>query len=292
MKNLKYILVFFTAFNATLFAQKTTVEFDADIITLNALGKQIIGAETDELKYKANKEYRTLIKRVIQKKGSFEYNFNTLKTVSILQKNKLKIYNWAIPLTDGSFKYFAFLQFQQSKNDFLIVELIDKSDQIKSPENKVLTAKSWYGALYHKLIYNKNLGENYYTLLGWDGNNNLTNKKIIDVINISGNGMVRMGAPIFKMPKKTKKRIIFEYSEDVVMSLKYHEKIKKIVYDVLIPSSSKLKGIYEYYGPSLEMFDALYIENSKWNYQNDIDIKLDPSVKDSFWKKPEKAIIH
>ena len=38
----------------------------------------------------------------------------------------------------------------------------------------MLTNKSWYGALYYKIIHSKKLGSNYYTLLGWDGNNNLT----------------------------------------------------------------------------------------------------------------------
>tara|TARA_B100000809_G_C15084432_1_gene510877 strand:+ start:586 stop:1431 length:846 start_codon:yes stop_codon:yes gene_type:complete len=278
-------------FSTSLFAQKTTTEFDKSIKSLNDLGRRVIDSETDEEKYSANKEHTSVLKGLISKDGSFDYNFESLKTISVLQANNLKIYNWAIPLTDGTFEFFAFLQIRKSKTEFDIIELIDKSDQIKSPENKVLTAKSWYGALYHKLIFNKKLGKKYYTLLGWDGNNNLTEKKIIDVINISNNGMIKFGAPIFKTKKKTKKRMIFEYSENVVMSLKYHEKLEKIVYDVLKPASSKLKGIYEYYGPSLEMFDALYIENKKWNYQNDIDIKLEPSIKDSYWKKPKQAIV-
>jgi hypothetical protein len=287
----KYILAFFVIFSTTLFAQKTTIEFGSAIKSLNDLGRRVIDSETDEAKYSANKEHTSVLKSLINKDGSFDYNFESLKTISVLQAHNLKIYNWVIPLQDGTFEYFAFLQIRKSKTEFNIIELTDKSDQIKSPENKILTAKSWYGALYHKVIFNKKLGENYYTLLGWDGNNNLTNKKIIDVINITNNGMIKFGAPIFKTKKKTKKRMIFEYSANVVMSLKYHEKLDKIIYDVLIPSSSKLKGIYEYYGPSLEMFDALYIENKKWNYENDIDIKSEPSIKDSFWKKPEQAIV-
>ena len=41
------------------------------------------------------------------------------------------------------------------------------------------------------------------------------------------------------------------------MSLKYHPKEKKIVFDFLVPASSKLEGIYEYYGPSLNQIDML-----------------------------------
>ena len=272
------------------FAQNE-VNFDEQITELNTLGKEIIASESNEGKYIANKKYTAVLKEVISNNASFSYNFDALKTISVLQENNLKIYNWAVPLTDGTFKYFAFLQIRSSKDNFRIVELIDKSETIKSPENRMLTSKNWYGALYYKAIYSKELGKNYYTLLGWDGNNLLTNKKIIDVVSTSTNGIIKFGAPIFKTAKKTKKRVIFEYAENVVMSLKYHPNIEKIVYDVLIPSSSSLKGIYEYYGPSLEMFDAFFIENKKWNHQKDIDIKLDPNLKDNFWKKPEKAVI-
>jgi hypothetical protein len=116
----------------------------------------------------------------------------------------------------------------------------------------------------------------------------LTNKKLLDVVTTSANGILRSGAPIFKTEKKTKKRIIFEYAESVVMSLKYHASIEKIVFDVLIPSSSKLKGVYEYYGPTLDTFDAFFIENKKWNHQKNIQIKLDPNFKDKIWGNPKE----
>lgn len=269
------------------FAQ-TKVSFSKEITELNTLGKQIINSKNDEEKYAANEKYKTILKSVIRNNASFTYNFDSLKTISILQANKLKIYNWTIPLTDGTYKYFAFLQIKQSKDKFNIIELTDKSASIKSPENRILTNKNWYGALYYKLIYNKNLGKNYYTLLGWDGNNLLTNKKIIDVINISMSGTIKFGAPIFKTPKKTKKRIIFEYAEDAIMSVKYHPNIEKIVFDFLEPTSSKLKGVYEYYGPVLNRFDALFIENHKWVYEKDIKIELDKSIKDFMWKDPKE----
>jgi len=292
MSNVKYIFfLFFLFFSTLLFSQNEAINFEKEIDSLNELGQQIIGLETDAQKQLVNKQYTSILKGLITKEGSFDYHFKELQTISILQAPHLKIYNWAVPFSDGTFEYFAFLQIKTAKTEFKIVELTDKSDQIKSPENKILTANSWYGTYYYKIIHTKKMGNNYYTLLGWDGNNNLTNKKIIDVLHISNNGIVKFGAPIFKTPKKTKKRMIFEYAENVVMSLKYHEKIEKIVFDVLIPASSKLKGIYAYYGPSLEMFDALYIENNKWNYQNDIDIKLGPNLKDKIWNKPKLNIV-
>jgi hypothetical protein len=271
----------------TAFAQQH-LDYDKEIKLLNSLGKSMLSAENDSSKYKINTQFKSLLKEVIVNKISFTYNFDALKTISIQQAGELKIYNWALPKTNGTFDYFAFVTLNQKNNDYKVIELTDESENIKSPENKTLMPKMWYGALYYKLIHNKKTGSDYYTLLGWDGNNNLTTKKIIDVIQVYKNGSVKIGAPIFKMKKKTQRRLIFEYSNNVVMSLKYDQKSEKIIFDNLIPSSSKLKGIYEYYGPELNIFNALKAEKGKWIYEEDTEVGLDKSVKDFMWKDPKK----
>lgn len=281
MKHLSYIFLLLISANLCI-----GQDFTNDIKKLNELGKEILASENDEDKLKTNALYKTELNTLINKDNSFEYNFDSLKTISILKAHNLKIYNWTVPFTDGTFEYFGYLQIK-TEEGFLVVELTDKSEEIKSPENKNLTSKSWYGALYYKLIHHKKLGEETYTLLGWDGNNMLTNKKIIDVVTVSGSGMIKFGSPIFKMNNKTQRRVIFEYSENAVMSLKYHPNREQIIFDFLVPSSSKLKNIYEYYGPALNRFDALTIEKSKWVYEEDINIELDRNIKDHMWVDPK-----
>jgi len=284
------ILFLLFCFSAFGFSQKTTIDFDVAITELNAIGEQLISEISDQEKYVANEKFKTTLKELLINEASFEYQFDSLKTISILKENELKIYNWALPLNDGTFEYFAFLQLKKEKKGqtFQVIELVDQSDEMMNPETKVLVPKMWYGALYYKIIYDKKLSKNYYTLLGWDGNNNLTNKKIIDVIDVGNNGTIKLGAPIFKNKGKTKKRVLFEYSENVVMSLKYHPKEKKIVFDFLVPASSSLEGIYEYYGPSLNRFDAYFFNENKWNYQEDVDIEQDRNIKDFMWGNPKK----
>ncbi len=290
MEKHKFIFLLFFCYSFFGFSQKTTTNFDKAILELNAIGEQLISEIPDEEKFIANEKFKIILKDILANNTSFDYQFDSLKTISILKENELKIYNWALPLSDGEFEYFAFLQIRKGKNEntYSIIELIDKSSEIKTPETKVLTSKIWYGALYYKIIYDKKLSENYYTLLGWDGNNKLTNKKIIEVIDVDNKGTIKLGAPIFKSKGKTKKRVLFEYSENAVMSLKYHPKEKKIVFDFLVPTSSKLEGIYEYYGPSLNRFDAYSLDKNGWNYEEDIDIEQDRNIKDFMWNNPKK----
>lgn len=265
--------------------------FAKEIDKLNTIGQQIINADNDEAKYAANTQFKNLLEEVINNPASFDFSFDQMKSISVLKANFLKIYNWVIPKTDGTFEYFAILQLKSKKDDtFKIVELIDQSETIQAPQRKTLTTKNWFGALYYELIHNKKIGQNYYTLLGWDGNNNFTNKKVIETIQISANGMIKFGVPILKGEKRTERRVIFEYSENAVMSLKYHPKQTKIVFDYLVPASSKLKGIYEYYGPSLDTFDAFIMDKGKWVYEKNTEIKLERNIKDDLWKKPEDKV--
>lgn len=285
-KQIFFFAFFFLPFIG--FSQLTTIEIQQELKTLNKLSIAIIEGENDEQKMEANKQLKTTLEAILENDTSFEIDFSSVEKMSVLKENKLKIYNWALPYQNGTFEYFAFLQIKLSNNTYKIVELTDKSQEIEKPESKVLTPKMWFGALYYTLIYEKKLGESYYTVLGWDGNNLLTNKKIIDVIVVDDYGMVKLGAAVFKMEKKTQKRVIFEYGKEYSMSLKFDKSKSRIIFDYLVPASSKLKGVYEYYGPSLDTFDALVLENNKWKLETEVKVELEKSKKDKLWNDPNK----
>ncbi len=283
-KFLLSIFLFFLIFQS--FGQNSSlIDLEKD---LNQLSIDIISEANDSNKISANQLFKSKLLEAINIDGSFDYSFKNIKAISILSSNnKLKIYNWTLPFNDETFQYFAIIQYKIDKTHFKIIELNDKSADIKKPETQTLTDKNWFGALYYEIIYDKKLGSDLYTLLGWDGDYNLTNKKIIEVLNINKSGSVKFGLPIFKMEKKSLKRIIFTYSETTVMSLKYFPNIHSIVFDYLVPSDSSLDGVFEYYGPSLNRFDAFMLDKNRWLYQKDINIQLDKTNKDRFYHTPE-----
>ena len=107
LKKNNYILLFlFIGIYTNSFSQNV-VTFEDQIAELNSIGQQIISNESDDAKYEANTKYKTALKTLIETEASFETDFSALKTISVLQANNLKIYNWALPLTDGTFEYFA-----------------------------------------------------------------------------------------------------------------------------------------------------------------------------------------
>ncbi|MGE0562344.1 MAG: hypothetical protein AB7O47_11035 [Flavobacteriales bacterium] len=254
---------------------------------LNQLSIDIVSEANDETKQKVNTEFQTLLKEAIELSGSFDFPFKNIRAISILKSNdKIKIYNWALPFEDETYQYFALVQIKLNKGEYKIVELVDRSAELKKPEFQTLTDKTWFGALYYEIIHNKKLGNDTYTLLGWDGDYNLTNKKIIDVMTVNKNGTIKFGSSIFKMDKKVQKRVIFTYAETAVMSLKYDVKTQLIIFDYLVPTSSNLDGVFEYYGPSLNRFDGFIVNKNKWEYQKDVDIQQSKNLKDRFYNSP------
>jgi len=240
---------------------------------------------SNEKNAEINNAFKRVLHEVLMFDGSFGYDFLSLsKKIGIITSSdeKLKLYNWNIILNDGSYNYFCLMQIV-NENSIEIVELTDKSAEIDSPESKVLSADSWFGALYYDIVVISEKKKQYYTLLGWDGNDFFTNKKVVDVLTIENNTL-KFGADIFKYGKKNPTRIFFEYSNKAAMTLTYNSKLNMIVFDHLSPSQKMYEGHYQYYGPDFS-YDGLYWKNGKWILEEDIDVKS-PKIRNK--KKKNK----
>lgn len=255
--------------------------------SLKTIAFSILNGKDDFVKYNANERFMILLESTLLTEKSFNYPFDSLKTIAHLTSadNKLKIFNWNLPKADGTYEYFGFIQvWNQRLKKYDVIKLIDKSDEITDPESKTLNHLNWYGAHYYNIIFIKHHTKRYYTLLGWDGNNKEICKKIIEVLTFDSKNKPIFGANIFKTDKKdkkAKKRIIFEYSASVSMSLKYEkqyiangkDKNKMIVFDRLSPQYPHLTGMYQFYVPETNIFDAFLFKNNKWVLVKDIDAR-------------------
>ncbi len=239
---------------------------------LQILFEKLSFAPDDSERDSLNRKITTEIKNYISENDI--KNIKVIKNVSVLVSDDdyLEIITWPILYSDNIYRFFGFIKYYDKDFGRYNVEfLADKSDKIINPEYQILTPNNWFGAFYYKLIQKKYKKEKVYVLLGWDGNNDLSNKKIIDVFYLDENNEPTFGKNIFESENGIKKRLIFEYKEGISMSLRYDEKSDKIIWDHLSPSKPELKGHYEYYGPDLT-FDALKFEKGVWKYIPDYDI--------------------
>jgi len=206
---------------------------------------------------------------------TFDYAFSKLRFCTIKSSDNLvRLFNWNQPNEDGTYKYHCFVfrkimkgKKQTSYDWFELTQAKREADKI---ESKYLNADKWIGALYYDIIPVGKKNVNTYVLLGWEGKDEVTTRKMIDAIEFTGN-KVRLGANIFKTATGTQKRVIYEYSNDISMSIKFYPKKNCIVMDHLSPKNPMMQGVFADYGPD-GTYCLFKLEKDKWEYIDDINI--------------------
>lgn len=240
-------------------------------IELQSLLDSLRAAKDDASKEKWNLEFKTQLQRSLNEPTAFTYPFSKLRTVGKVDSpdKQIRIISWNVEQDDESQKYYAFvLKADEKKGTFKVIELVDNSMMLPSRTDEVLDPDNWYGALYYQIIPVEKNNKTYYTLLGWDGNSNISNIKLIDVLYFTGNSL-KLGAPIFKSGDKTEHRVYMEHSEKTVMSLRWEEEYQRIIFDHLSPETASMEGFYEFYVPDMS-YDALVFKGNKWTLVEDV----------------------
>ena len=260
--------------------------------TLKVMAHQIMNAETEAEKRIANTAFITNLTEVLQYEKSFKFPFDSLPTIARISSpdNTFRIFNWLLKKDNGNYEYFGIVHYHNKKRKrYEVIPLVDNSANIRNAEQEDLDDENWYGGLCYQIAYIKKAGRKYYTLLSWDGNDGYSTKKIIDVMYFSGKNKIKFGLPIFKQNKKeSQKRVILEYDSKTSISVKYHSKEEKIVFNHLVPPNKDLEGLEEYYIPE-GTFNAYQYKRGKWWLQQDVDIRNQQKIKRI--KKPKRGLV-
>lgn len=301
---MRKILIFYFIFGLTLFfygqkkdsiAQKSLTQLEYEIKDLQNI---VFKSKKETERFEANKKFIKLWEQALRNPSSMEQGFDSITGVSRLfsDDKKFRIITWNVFKDDGTHAYFGFVQVNNTKttkqglfrktttHEYEVFQLIDVSGTVKSPETYQGIPAKWFGMLYYDRIITC---DGYYTLLGWDGNDNLVQKKFIDILFFKADGTPVFGKDVFKIPKKSPKRIMYQYSSEIAMSMKWNEKRNQIVLSHLAPKDEGpvLEGQYQYYGPD-GSFDAYEQKKDRWVLQEDIDIRNEKSKNDNV-KKPD-----
>jgi hypothetical protein len=271
--NSLYIAIILITMSCNLFAQDNS-DFLFFESRLQTLANKILTTSNDSLKEEANKLLIEDVEELLLMRGSFHYSFENVDKLSIITSpdNKFKLFNWVVPKSNNTFEYYAYLQFYtKRKKEQFYFKLIDISAFVEDEQTKVFTQGDWFGALYSDIVHTKFDKKNFYTFIGWDGNNGSTTKRIIDILTFDENEEPIFGSPIFKMNDGTRTRMVLEYSKKVSTNMSYNEDEEYIVFDHLEPLEGGIRGMYEFYVPSLS-YDGLTFKNGKWRLVEDIAI--------------------
>ncbi|MBS3808243.1 MAG: hypothetical protein KGY60_12120 [Bacteroidales bacterium] len=256
-------------------AENQTINFQQQEQILHRYFDSLAHAREDDTRDALNKKILSRFRRILDDPRSFDYPFDSIQNAGILKSadGKIRLYNWNVPYEAGYNIFQCFLQYKKA-DTLLTYELNDQSEKIEKPESQTLDKDKWYGALYYDIIVKQGrFDRTYYTLLGFDPNDFLSNRKVIDVLYFDKQDQPVFGAAIFKNRQKVSQRILFEYNEFANMMLRYDQDKEMIVYDHLSPSKPQYEGQREYYGPDFS-YDGLKFENGIWNTYFDLDLRL------------------
>lgn len=260
-----------------------------------------INARTDKEKDAANAQFWTLMNKALSIPGSFTYRFDSLKTIGIETSpdKQFRIITWDVPKSGCTFSYYGFIQsYNARKKKYDIFVLKDHTADIINPQSAACTPDKWLGMLYYKIIKEKD--SKYYTLLAWQGCSKQITRKVIEILSFNTQGIPSFGKAVFqKLPatfKGNPKRILFEYSADVSMSLRYDDSKNMIMFDLLGPIEDGLTGQHQYYGPSFQV-DGMKFSNGFWNYVANVQARNPNNAKEDSRQKPyndenKKVIYH
>ncbi len=231
----------------------------------------LLKADSDSLKLHICGEIEDGFLEILVKKESFDYPFSKLLNMGKLSSpdQLLRIYNWNCMLSDGTYRYFGILQLKEKKS-IRLEKLIDSTTNVDMM--KQYASKNWGGALYYQIIPFKQKASRSYFLLGWDGNNHQTSKKLIEILNIDKKGKLSFGSPVILWRGKTLSRVVFEYAKQARMTIQYEQKTKRFVFDHLAPSEPMYQNQFEYYGPDFS-YDAIEYRKEKWVLVENVEVR-------------------
>jgi hypothetical protein len=206
---------------------------------------------------------------VIDHDSSYYYSFDKLGKIGKIYSpdRKLRIYSWNIPVNLDENLYYGLIQFySKQEKKYKTIKLIANNCQ-----EQISSVYQWHGALYYQIAETKYAGQKYYTLLGLDLNNSLSNKKIIDIIKIDDLSQLNFCPKLIEYKGKMVDRLVFEYNKKAIMTLHYDERKKMIIFDHLSPQKPSLEGKFQFYGPDFT-YDGLKFEDGHWKYYANITI--------------------
>ncbi len=285
-------MCFFTAFNGQAQGTKEIKQLEDSLVKMLA---EVHSTPHLKTKLELNSVFELKLRELLRIDAAFTHEFDTLSKVMgtiTSPDNKFRLFNWNLERNEyGEQLYFCLImKYDEKREEYITIELFDKSKYARDIHHGVFTDKKWLGAVYYKIIPVQKGNKTIYTLLGWDGNNMLSNKKIVETMAFNGSGKVKFGFPIFKMEDdKSKRRIIFQYKKMANFSLTYHVIKKKptLVFDHLIPESPQLAGIGDYNVPD-GSFDGLIWDGSHWKLKKDIKPRGKPNKNDVLWNNPKR----
>jgi len=271
------ILSVFIKTNAQSYAQNLVQKEDS----LKYHGNIIVNGEFAEQRFRADSHFTRMLVRALQIPRSFYHPFDSVQTISKLYSpdSMFRIFTWQLSKDENTFRRHGAIQMNTKDGSLKLYPLIDRSSLIINQADTITNNEWWIGAIYYKILLHKIVDRNYYTLLGYDENNRLSTRKIIEILSFDAMNRPVFGSNIFdfskdKAQKTPQSRYWIEYKKDAQASIKFDQELDLLIYDHLITETNEINR-KETYVPDGD-YEAFKWTNGKWlHIEKPFDNKLE-----------------
>jgi len=207
--------------------------------------------------------------RALQVKNSFYYPFDSVQGISKLYApdSAFRIFTWNISFDDYYSRQRGAIQMRTNDGSLKLVALRDYSEFTTDAIDSIRTKANWIGAVYYDIIKTIYNGKNYYTLIGFDNNSAMSNKKWVEVMTFDQKNEPVFGGQYFNYQQDSAKRATqyrysLEYKKEARAILKYDEESKLIIVDHLISETDEPDNKWTYV-PDGD-YEAFKWQNGQW----------------------------
>lgn len=268
----------FNVFLYIIFWALSTIEMSAQ--SIKELSDNALNSKTETERLTAAEQLKINLLQSLED-DTFEMPKQKPENFSVLYSDDgfLRIFTWCAPMDQGFYEYFGIIQTLKKTSKIYVLK--DDFIDVEGQEFEILDITRWCGAMYSKIITTSDKNKKYYTLFGWDGNDLLSDVKIIDILWFNENSEPFFGQKIFSNCNRCK-RILLQYKQNANCMLRYekqqgfwnHRKINAnmIIFNRLVPVNQHFEGNKNLYVPS-EIYDAYFWKDGKWIFLEDINAK-------------------
>lgn len=263
----------------TALAQKSKLTLQEATDSLSVLMRLADSTSAVVKKQALVDKFGKLLEASLKQPYSFAHKFDSIPYLKVIDSpdGMLKVYSWCVPDEEvGTYKYYGIIQHRRMNkenplSDVFVLE--DVKSRVLLPEYEELNYPDWFGCIYYEIVEKHDMGNTTYTLIGFDFNNTITHKKYIEVLTFNKQGFPVFGSPIFLEGKDgLKSRMIFEYTTQSVMMVRYIPEMDKIVFNYLYPIVPEKKNDKRYYVPDAT-YDGLEFKFGKWMKVSNLVLK-------------------
>jgi hypothetical protein len=248
--------------------------------SLKIYSVQLLQGINDIDRFRADSIFTRVFVRALKTTNSFYYPFDSVESISKLYApdSSFRIYTWQMVVNENMTRQHGAIQMRTADGSLKLFPLIDKSDIMQNISDSIGDNKGWVGALYYRIVENKDKGQNIYTLLGYDENNIRSTRKIIEILQFVY-GQPVFGDPIFNFEKDSidrapMSRYILEFKKDAGARLTYDDDMGMIIFEHLISETNEPKKKWTYIGDG--DYEGFKWVNGKWLHINKVFTQITP----------------